>query len=96
MVDGGACKNWSKNLYLHFYKNYDHQIWQADTSTGVDSNKINQIDAGNVITWRLRDKLKSLYLYYQIAYGHQTWQDGNLPWWALALKVKCHFDHMVL
>ena len=31
------CKNWYKNWYLHFYKTYDHQIWQASTSTGFDS-----------------------------------------------------------
>ena len=29
-----SCKNW----YLYFYKTYDHQIWQAGTSRGFDSN----------------------------------------------------------
>ena len=58
---------------IHFYKTYDHQIWQAGTSTGFDSNKTNQAGTGDVITSRSRDKLKT-YLHYQSAYGHQTWQ----------------------
>ena len=74
-----SSKNWYKNWYLHFYKTYDHQIWQACTSTGVYSNETNQAGAGDVITSRSHDKLKILYLHYQGAYGHQTWQDGNLP-----------------
>ena len=60
------CKNWYKNWHLHFYKTYDHQIWQADTSRaeGVDSNETNQAGAGDVITSRLRDKLKTIYSHY--------------------------------
>ena len=54
-------------------------MWQAGTSTGVDSNKINQAGAGGAIPSRSRDKLKILYLHFQCAYGHQTWQDDNLP-----------------
>ena len=44
------CKNWYKNWYLHFYKTYDHQFWQAVTSTGLGSNGSNQAGAGDVIT----------------------------------------------
>ena len=58
--------------------NYDHQIWQAGTPTGFDSNETNQAGAGDVITSRSHEKLKT-YFHYQSAYGHQTWQDGNLP-----------------
>ena len=58
---------------IHFYKTYDQQIWQVGISTGFDSNKTNQVVAGDVITSRSRDKLKT-YLHYQSAYGHQTWQ----------------------
>ena len=58
--------------------NYDHQIWQAGTLTGFDSNETNQAGAGDVITSRSHEKLKT-YFHYQSAYGHQTWQDGNLP-----------------
>ena len=73
------CKNWYKNWYFHVYKTYDHQTWQAGTSTGVDSNESNHVDTGDIITLSLLDKLKTLYLHYQSAYGHQTWQDLNLP-----------------
>ena len=38
---------------------YDHQIWQAGTSTGFDSNQTNQAGAGDVITSRSCDKLKT-------------------------------------
>ena len=72
-------KNWYKNWYLHFCKTYEHQNWQAGTSTGFDSNEDNEAGADDVITSRLRDKLKALYLHYHSAYGHQTGQDGNLP-----------------
>ena len=64
--------NWYKNWYLHFYKTYDSQIWQAGTSTGFDSNKTNKADAVDVITLRSRNKLKNLNLNWQSAYGHQT------------------------
>ena len=50
------CKNW----YLHFYQMYDHQIWQAGTSTGFNSNDANQADAGDFITSKSRDKLKHI------------------------------------
>ena len=67
-----------RQRYLHFGKTYDHQIRQAGTSTGVDSNETNQAGAGQVITSRSRDKQKT-YFHYQSAHGHQTWQGGNLP-----------------
>ena len=38
---------------------YDHQILQAGTSTGFDSNETNQTDTGDVITSRPRDKLNA-------------------------------------
>ena len=41
-----------------------HQIWQADTSTGFDSNETNQAGAGDLIMSRSREKLKTLYLRY--------------------------------
>ena len=41
---------------LHFYKTYAHQIWQAGTSTGFDSNETNQAGTGGVITSRSLDK----------------------------------------
>ena len=48
------------NFYsLHFYKTYDHQIWQAGTSTGFDSNETNQAGAADVITSVSRDRLKT-------------------------------------
>ena len=56
--------------YLHLCKTYDHQIWQAGTCTGFDSNETNQAGAGDVITSRSCDKLKT-YFRYQSAYGHQ-------------------------
>ena len=59
-----------------------------------DSNETNQGGAGDIITSRSRDKQK--YLHYQSAYGHQTWEDGNLPWWAPAYKIRWPFDHLVL
>ena len=65
-----------RQRYLHFGKTYDHRIWQAGTSTGVDSNETNQAGAGQVITSRSRDKK---HFHYQSAHGHQTWQGGNLP-----------------
>ena len=66
------CKKWYKNWYLHFYKTYNHQIWQAGTSTEFDSNEINQAGAGDVISSRSRDKLNTLYLLYQSTHDHQT------------------------
>ena len=57
-LQGILGKIWYKNLYRHFYKTCDHQIWQAGTSTGFDSNKTNQASAGDVITSGSRDKLK--------------------------------------
>ena len=65
--------HWCKNLDLHFYKTYGHQIWQAGT---FQLNKTIQADASN-ITSGSRDKLKSLYLHYHNASGYQIWQDGN-------------------
>ena len=58
---------------------YDHQIWQAGTSTEIHSSDTNQAGAGDVIMSKSRDKIKT-YLNYQSAYGHQTWQDDNLSW----------------
>ena len=58
---------------------YDHQILQTCTSRKVDPNETIQAGASDVITSRLRDKLKALHLHYQSAYGHQTWQHGDLP-----------------
>ena len=55
----------------------DCQFGQAGTSRGVDSNETNQAGDGDVITSRLRDKLKA-YLHYHSVYDHQPWQDGNL------------------
>ena len=40
-------------------KTYDHQIWHAGVSRGVDSNKTNQSGAGDVITSRSGDKLQT-------------------------------------
>ena len=47
-----SCKNW----YLHLQKTNGHQIRQAGTSRGVDSNETNQRGAGDTITLRSRDK----------------------------------------
>ena len=58
-----SCKNWYKNWYIHFYKTYEHQICQATTFTGFDSNETNQAVAGDVIISRSCDKLKRLYLH---------------------------------
>ena len=90
------CKNWYRNWYLHFYSTYDHQIWQAGTSTGVELNETNQTGAGDLITSRSRNKLKILYLYNHSAYGYQTWQDGILPWCTPAHKVTRPFDYVFL
>ena len=84
-----------KNLYLHFYKTYDHEIRQAGITTGFDSNKTNKAGAGNVITSRLRDKLKT-YLHCQSNHDHQTWQDGNLSSWEAANNVTQPFNHVIL
>ena len=54
---------------------------------------------GKIVTYldsNLRERLKPLYLHFQRAYGHQTWQNGNMPWWTPAHKVKLLFDHTVL
>ena len=90
------CKNWQKNLYLHFYKTYGYQILQVGKSTRCDSNENNQAGSGDVITSRSRDKLKALYLHYQGVSCHQTWQDGNPTGWAPAHKVIRPFYHVVL
>ena len=37
-----------KNWYLHFYKSYDHHIWQAGTSARFDSGETTQVGAGDV------------------------------------------------
>ena len=66
-------RNWYENWYLHFHKTYNHQIRQADTSRGVESNETNHAGADGIITSRPRDKIKTLYLHYQISNGHQTW-----------------------
>ena len=52
---------------MHFYKTYDHQIWQTDTE--VHSDETNQAGAGDAISSRSCDKLKK-YLHYQSGYGH--------------------------
>ena len=64
-------------------------------TTGFDSNKTNKAGAGNVITSRLRDKLKT-YLHCQSDHDHQTWQDGNLSSWETANNVTQPFNHVVL
>ena len=84
------CKNWYKKWYLHFYKTYNHQIWQAGTSTRFDSNETNQASVDDVITSRSCDKRKA-YLHYQSSYGHQTWQHSNVPWWVPAHKITWPF-----
>ena len=63
-----------------FWSQYDHQIWQAGTSTGFESDETNQAGAGDVITLRLHDKLQALYLHCHSSYDHQSWQNSNLPW----------------
>ena len=86
-----SCNNVNKNWYLHFHKAYDHQIWQAGTSRGIDPNETNQLDGSDVITSR---SLK--YPNYQNAYGHQTWQDGGWPLGVPTHNVTWHFGHMIL
>ena len=54
--------------YIHFYKTYDHQIWQVGTSSGFDLSETNQAGAGDVITLRSCDKLKTSYIPYQSHY----------------------------
>ena len=53
------CKNW----YLHFYKAYHHQIWQAGTSTRFDSNETNEAGAYDVITsiitWKTKNSIST-------------------------------------
>ena len=39
-----------ESWHLHFHQTYDNQIWQAGTSSGVDSNDANQVGAGNVMS----------------------------------------------
>ena len=68
-----------------FHKTYDHQIWQAGTSRGVDTTETSQAGAGDVITSRSRDNLK-IYLHYDCLWP-PNWQDGNLPEYACAHKV---------
>ena len=46
--------------YLHFHKTYNHQIRQASTSRGVDSNEVNQAGGGDVIMSRSCKKLKAV------------------------------------
>ena len=48
-----------KVLIYHFYETYGHEIWQAGTSTGFDSNKTNQAGPGDVIMSRSSNKLKT-------------------------------------
>ena len=43
---------------FHFHEIYGHQILQAGTYKGIDSNETNQERAGDFITSRSRDKLK--------------------------------------
>ena len=57
------CNNCYKNWYLHFFKTHDHKIWQAGTSTGVESSGNNQAGADEVITSWSRGKLKALYFH---------------------------------
>ena len=71
------CKNW----YLHFCKTYDHQIWQAGTSTGFNWNETNQTRAGDIIMSRSHDKLKT-------STTRVPWQDGDLLRCAPVYKVK--------
>ena len=42
---------------MHFYKTYDHQIWQAGTEVHLDET--NQAGVGDAISSRSRDKLKT-------------------------------------
>ena len=54
-----SCKNWCKKWYLHFYKTYDPQIWQAGTSTKFESNEADLAGTGDAFLSRSRDKLKT-------------------------------------
>ena len=58
-------KKKKKKLISPFKK--DRKPWQAGASRGVDLNETNQPGAGDVITSRLRDKLKTFCLHYQSA-----------------------------
>ena len=66
-----SCKNWYKNWYLHFPKNYNHQIWQAGTLRGVDSSETNHASA--ISTTRVPCQ--------------QTSENDNLSRWAPAHKL---------
>ena len=69
MVDWGGEFSILQGIHVSFdiridiSKTYDHQIWQAGTSTGFDSNKTNQAGARDFTTSRSCDKLKTLYLH---------------------------------
>ena len=53
----------SFDIRIDISRTYDHQIWQAGTSTGFDSNETNQAGARDFITSTVHDKLKTLYLH---------------------------------
>ena len=63
-----SCKNWYKNWYLHFPKNYDHQICQAGT-VRVDSSKTNHASAISTTRVPIANKLWRMV----------TYRDGLLP-----------------
>lgn len=41
--------------HIHFYKNYGHRIWEADTSRGFDLLATNKAGTNNVTTLKLSD-----------------------------------------
>ena len=88
---GFSCKNWYKNWYLHFQKINDHQIRQADPSTGIKWDKSNRCwwRRHVKVTWQIKNTAMWLFPpnYYESGYGHQTWQSDNLPCWAVAYNV---------
>ena len=63
-----SCKNWYKNWYLHFPKNYDHQIWQAGTLR-VDLSETNHASAISTTRVPIAGKLWRMV----------TYRDGLLP-----------------
>ena len=73
LFQGTHARTDEKNWYFHFYRAYDHQIWQAGTSIGFDLNETNQAGADYVkITWQIKFFL-SLLTYF-------PWPPNSAEW----------------
>ena len=89
MADRGCDFSIFEGIHVRFDTRYDMSISVRSLTPDlasrhiyrINSNETNQAGAGDVITSRLRDKLKTLYRHYRYrsVYSHQTWLVGNLP-----------------